>query len=261
MSLIEQFKQELSMFRKAPLSFGIAFFVLAFLIGWAEWGLFKESYAHQANTIKALRDELSMKRETPLKTALADEPREVQSSPAQPAKPIPIVPKTAQRTLAIHETGRPVETDHPPANIPPLTQSAPNGINIGPGAMVPNPQVNNFGPPLPHLSFTEETTDPSPTSQRVLTVHIRTDRPISGAVIGLIFSGPVEIDINAVKISNAGAQQIDEHIGLARDGVPIPNSVALSVNIPASFSPSQEMIVPVKSKEPVHILQVVLIGG
>lgn len=46
------------------------------------------------------------------------------------------------------------ELRNPPANI--TIQQAPNGINIGPGAIVPNPQVNNFGPPPPKLTWTQE---------------------------------------------------------------------------------------------------------
>src|ERR1700686_5007839 len=73
-------------------------------------------------------------------------------------------------------------------NITAITQQAPNGINIGPGAFAPNPQVFN-GPPLPHLRFTEEASAPVTAGEKVLMVHVFTDRSIPGAVIGLILSG------------------------------------------------------------------------
>ena len=77
-----------------------------------------------------------------------------------------------------------------PAPTVPLIQNAPSGINIGPGATAPNPQVFNYAPPPAQLRFTEEVLTPlSPGGEKLMTVHVFTDRSIAGAVIGLVFSG------------------------------------------------------------------------
>jgi hypothetical protein len=151
------------------------------------------------------------------------------------------------------------ELQNPP---PTITMQAPNGINIGPGAIVPNPQVNNFGPPPPHLRFTEEVTVPLSADgavEKILKVHIFTDRSIPGAVIGLIFSGPIDLQ-SRPDLVRANATQFD--FGqVARGGIPVPNSLAVTISIPAAFMPVQEFIVPIKSKTDVHVLEVFPIGN
>ena len=143
-----------------------------------------------------------------------------------------------------------------------ITQQAPNGINIGPGAIVPNPQVNNFGPPVPHLRFTEEVTVPFPTDgngEKIVRVHIFTDRSIPGAVIGLTFSDTVELQ-SRPELTNANATQFN--FGqVSRSGIPVANSLAVVINIPSAFMPVQELIVPIKSKADVHVLEVFPVGN
>jgi len=153
-------------------------------------------------------------------------------------------------------------------NLPPTTtviQQAPNGINIGPGAIVPNPQVNNFGPPPAKITWTEEVTTPLPESgagEKVMKVHIMTDRSIPGAVIGVIFSGPITMTEEYWKAHNptltpSGAYEIDISSPLSANGAPVPNSMALKVTLPSAFSLGQDLAVVVTSKVDVHLLSAV----
>jgi len=67
MGLLEQFKEELAMLKKAPLTFAVGFIVLGCLIAWAEYSfIFKEDLSRKDDVIKTkdslittLRDQLS----------------------------------------------------------------------------------------------------------------------------------------------------------------------------------------------------------
>lgn len=139
--------------------------------------------------------------------------------------------------------------------------SAPNGIAIG-GGLVANPTVNNFGPAPAHLSYTEEVVTPLPASGgglKIMKIHITTDRSIRGAIVGIVFSEPIEPitpDKDQPQLKGAGISQMNWGGGLQRDNVPIPNALGIVVNAPAVFMPGQELIVTVKSKTDVRVIEV-----
>src|SRR5258707_13232287 len=59
MSLAEQFKEELAMLKKAPLTFVVGFIVLAVLIGWTEYSFgFKEILTFKNSQIETLKEQL-----------------------------------------------------------------------------------------------------------------------------------------------------------------------------------------------------------
>ena len=90
--------------------------------------------------------------------------------------------------------------------------------------------------------------------------NILTDRSIPGAVIGAVFSGPIELDGNAIQLKGATVTQFNW--GQINKGAePIPNSIGVSINLPAAFMPGQELILPVKFKSEVHVLQVGRVGN
>jgi hypothetical protein len=156
------------------------------------------------------------------------------------------------------------ELEKPTTNLTSVNQQAPYGINIGPGATAPNAQVNNFGPPPANITFTEDVTAPLPTSgdgEKVMTVHLKTDRSIPGAIIGLILSGPVTMtqeywSAHSPTITPSGAYEVDIVASLNSSGTPIPNSMALKVILPSAFSPGQDLAVTVASKVDVHVIEV-----
>jgi hypothetical protein len=147
----------------------------------------------------------------------------------------------------------------PPNVQPPSTViNAPSGIGIG-GGLVTNPTVNNFGPPPANFKFTEEVvTVLSGNVEKSMKVHITTDRSIPGAIVGIVFSGPVEMTqqdqpvLKGASISqmNWGQMASGENRQL------MPNGWAVVINAPAAFLPGQELIVPVKSKTDVHVVSV-----
>jgi len=159
-----------------------------------------------------------------------------------------------------------------PAVPPNTTINAPGGIPIvGNSGTVSNPTVINNGPPPANLSFTEEIISPIPLTgngEKSMKVHITTDRSIPAAVVGIVFSGPVEMSKGGGQddpsLRGASIQQLTWGGPLTqRGGAPVPNSFFISVNVPAAFTPGQELIVPVKSKTDVHVLRAlpISVGG
>jgi hypothetical protein len=153
-----------------------------------------------------------------------------------------------------------------PASIPAPQQpspiiSAPNGIAIG-GGLVANPTVNNFGPPPAHLSYTEEVVTPLPASGeglKIMKIHVTTDRSIRGAIVGIVFSGPIEPITpgkDEPQLKGAGISQMNWGEGLQHDSTPIPNSLGIVINAPSVFMPGQELIVTVKSKTDLRVIEV-----
>jgi len=141
--------------------------------------------------------------------------------------------------------------------------NAPNGIGSIGGTLI-NPQVNNFGPPPAHLTYTEEVTQALPSdgkAMKQIKLHIHTDRAIPGAVIGVIMSGPFDessefYDKNNPSQIGSGSSQVDRR-ALTSHGIAVPNSFALSIGIPAAFNPGVDLVVPLQSTEDIHVLQVV----
>jgi hypothetical protein len=62
MPLVDQFKGELAMIKRAPLMFIVGFCVLATLIGCGEYQFFKATFESQRDQIETLKSELSAKR-------------------------------------------------------------------------------------------------------------------------------------------------------------------------------------------------------
>jgi hypothetical protein len=183
---------------------------------------------------------------------LVDVPPTVLRTPAPPA---PIIQKQ-EPTPNVVRSAVPKPDTKPPVQV----NNAPNGFAIG-GGTVTNPTVNNFGPPLAHLSHTEEvvtSSSPSDTGLKIMKVHISTDRPIPGAIVGIRFSGPIEPITpgqDEPEMKGTGAFQVNWGT-VANNKVLIPNSLAITINIPAVFLPNEELVVTVKSKTEVSILEV-----
>jgi hypothetical protein len=95
---------------------------------------------------------------------------------------------------------------------------------------------------------------------QLLKVHIKTDRSIPGAFIGVEFSGEVKVDqvsgANQPMLVGAATQQINWNTPLYRNGVPVPNSYGFIINAPAAFMPGMDLVITAKSKAPVHVLNV-----
>jgi hypothetical protein len=142
----------------------------------------------------------------------------------------------------------------------PPTQSCPNGICIA-GDNTGSAVVNNLAPPAAKLTFTEDLdTSLSQTGEKILRVHIHTDRSIPGAVVAIVCSEPVEY----VKAVLHGAGHTNLGWGRAqgnfqmRDGSILPpeNGLIIIVNIPAAFLPGQEIEATIKSKADARVLSV-----
>ena len=140
------------------------------------------------------------------------------------------------------------------------TAFAPNGIAIT-GGNVQNPTVNNYGTPLPTLSFTEELVPDRPVP--TLRVHVRTDRAAQGLIVGARFSDEVQTvgpaansnDPDYPKLIGANSQQLAWGGPLVeQDGTKIPYSLGFLVEIPAYVLPEMELVFTVTSKVPVHVL-------
>lgn len=91
MALSEQFKEELAMLKKAPLTFAVGFVVLGCLIGWTEYSLiFKEDLSRKDDVIKT-KDSLI----TTLRDQLSSVQNQKKDLP-QPSPQIPLSPKSTQ---------------------------------------------------------------------------------------------------------------------------------------------------------------------
>jgi hypothetical protein len=140
---------------------------------------------------------------------------------------------------------------------------APYGFAVSGGTLV-NPSVNNnFGPVAAKLVATEEIVTPaSQTAEKVMRVHIKTDRAIPGAWVGVIFSGSVDVsrpywEDHMPKLYGVDAQQIDIRAPLFTSSmVPIPNSMYFPINMPSAFSRDQDFVIEVRSKDDVHVANV-----
>jgi hypothetical protein len=168
-------------------------------------------------------------------------------------------------------TPHPRETKHtlpPKQDVTPVVINAAGGIPIT-GGNVTNPTVINAAPPPARLSFIEETVSALPAGadgEKAFKIHIKTDRSIPGAVIGIICSGPFELSKGGgtpddPTLKGASISQLTWGGPLSRNNSPVPNSFAITVNAPAAFMPGQELIVPVKSKTDVHVLQVMTVNA
>lgn len=126
----------------------------------------------------------------------------------------------------------------------------------------------NVGPPPANLTYQEELVSSPPESGeglQVMKVRITTDRPIPGAIIGILFSGPIEPVTNGedapmmegsptVQLNWGALQRKSDHAN-------IPNSLSVTINAPAVFTPSEKLIVTIKSKTAIHVTQVGVLGS
>jgi hypothetical protein len=141
------------------------------------------------------------------------------------------------------------------------TVNAANGIGTIGGTLI-NPQVNNFGPPPAHLTYTEKLLTQNGNS-RTFEVHIATDRSIPGAKIGLVFTKPFN-NSDAFRqnhqpsVTNAPITSIQWWYNLQErsTGAPIPNSFAVQVNQPAVFLPGQDLVIQFESNVDAHVSQI-----
>lgn len=135
---------------------------------------------------------------------------------------------------------------------------APNGI----ANAVPNwgTQTVVNGPPPAILTFREDSVSSTDDhGMKILKVHVFTDRSIPAAHIGLLFSGPIEL-VNPgspyePKLSGSAISQFNWG-GINKNGMPIDYGMSVQINMPAAFTPGQDLIVTVKSKTAVHVTDV-----
>jgi hypothetical protein len=170
--------------------------------------------------------------------------------------------RTKSEKHQVHKSSSPQLTEAAPPQPQPQVQinSAPNGIAIG-GGTVANPTVNNFGLPPARLTYTEQILTPLPANGegfKVLQVFIKTDRSIPGAMVGIVFSGPIEpitADKDQPQLIGAGIVQMNWG-NLQRDNEVIPNGLGIVINAPSVFMPGQILVVTVKSKMDVRVVGV-----
>jgi len=134
---------------------------------------------------------------------------------------------------------------------------APNGIaNAAPNW---GTQTVINGPPAAHFTYHEDPVISSDGGMKILKVHISTDRTVPAAHIGLLFSGPIEIvrpgSPYEPKLDGAAITQFNWG-GINKNGVPIDYGMSIQINMPAAFTPGQDLIATVKSKTEVHVTDV-----
>ncbi len=136
-------------------------------------------------------------------------------------------------------------------------------INSAPGGIANSGTIGQAtvinAPPRPNLHFTVDYM-PDADSEKHVRVHVSTDRSIPGAIIGLLFSDPVQMDGPTPILKGAAISQFS-WTEVARAGVPIPNSMAVIMNAPAAFLPGQDLMVPIKSRTDIHVLSVGVVGN
>jgi hypothetical protein len=140
-----------------------------------------------------------------------------------------------------------------PTPQPYITNNAPGGFATSGGTLI-NPQVINNGPPPAKIAFIEEVISPISLTgggEKIMKIHITTDRSIPGAIIGIIFSGPFDLNrhtggetLDEPTIKNAVMFQVNWTFSaaLSQGGSPIPNSASVAISSPAAFLPGQELI-------------------
>lgn len=116
-------------------------------------------------------------------------------------------------------------------------------------------QLNVNGPIPPIYTFTEAAVDSD--NRKKINVTIHTDRAVRGAIVGVLFSGPIDyVASNNPSVTNAGLSQQNWGQLNQKNGIPMPNSLYVTINSPTIFLPGQDLIVPVTSAAEVHVLKV-----
>jgi hypothetical protein len=257
LAFIEALRKEWHMIKVAPFSF-IIVCILIIAGCFAGFSTYYRSKLADGDNLAAL-----WKSRSDYWEDVATHPKPVEANKTGHALPSPQAPPLAPLVERGHHAisaseAKPVSKASP--NPAPAVINAPGGIPII-GGNVNNPTVINNAPPPANLNFTEEVITPfSETGGKFMKVHIKTDRIIPGAVVGIVFSDSMEMSKgngpDDPTFNGSGAFQLSWGYPLARNQIPIPNSMYISVNIPAAFTPGQELIVPVRSKTDVHVIQV-----
>jgi hypothetical protein len=156
-------------------------------------------------------------------------------------------PSTSPHSIAKRDS-EPPTTTAPPVQPPSTTINAPNGIGIS-GGNVENPTVNNFAPPEPHITITNNGCRVG-TGGFVCSVILKTDRAIEGNLAFTVtFDGDVDspfVDIGRPSIMT----MTDVHSGEP------PNAIAFSYTQPNSLPANGEIHVSVNSKVKVKAISV-----
>jgi hypothetical protein len=192
-----------------------------------------------------------------------------------PALPIPAQENTGNSEkagLTLPPARKSGDTHTPPASNSPITPLAPasgensvpvGGVKTGDCSNVQiggssNQASVNCGPPPATFSFKEKVITPlAKNSEKFMEAHITTDRSIPGAIIGIVFSDPVEM---SKEPSLKGAAIFQMNTGQLQSDHLLPNTLGVTINLPAAFLPGQELIIPVKSKADVHIIKVMQVA-
>jgi hypothetical protein len=196
-------------------------------------------------------------------TRIVEKPAEKTGPQECPKLDCPTSQATPGRKHVTAQSSAPAPAAHPPA----VTQTCPNGICIG-GENSGNPTVNNFGSPPPNFSYSEASQrSPSGCSdlEQMTTIHIKTDRPVPGAMVGVVMSGPIDMepkcwDKHKPDLIGAMEKQLTVTGPLTLGSGNIPNSFCIQVLMPSAFTESQEIIATVVSKESVHVIKVFEVG-
>jgi len=141
---------------------------------------------------------------------------------------------------------------------PPIQQECVGGncaASVGQQGGITAGQVNVNGPIPPVYTFTEEAV--ASDNRKKINVHVHADRAVRGAIVGMLFSGPIDyVAANNPNVTNAGMSQQNWGQLNQKNGIPLPNSLYVTINAPTVFLPGQELIVPVTSAAEVHVLKV-----
>lgn len=170
----------------------------------------------------------------------------------------PVPAKQVQQNEGSSNTNTQIGTARAPVAIAPggFANAAPN---------MGTQTLNNFGPPQPQYTATEEVITPaSDSTEKVMKIHIRPDRPAKGAVIGVIFSGPIDEihgqkDISFIPLAYAWSARVGLPLQ-QKDGETVPNSLGLIVDLPSVFTPDEEFTITIRSKTDVHVSEIGAIG-
>jgi len=153
--------------------------------------------------------------------------------------------------------GTPVTKTDAPSQ-PPIQQDCEGGncaASVGQQGGITAGQINVNAPIPPVYAFTEEAV--ASDNRKKINVHIHTDRAVRGAIVGILFSGPIDYVIaNNPNVTNSSMSQQNWGPLAQKNGIPLPNSLYVTINAPTVFMPSQELIVPVTSAAEVHVLKV-----
>ena len=256
-TLIEKLKKEWHVIKGAPFSFTIVCIVA---IG-AIWGglnyVYRDKLSDSEKRGQHWKDDADYWKD------VAEHPKTTiaQASLSPPPTPSPTPVSSKHSNAIVSSKLSPSPT---PSPTPSISIQANGSIPIT-GGNVLNPTVINNTPPPAHLNFREEviTAMPNADGEKLMKVHISTERAIPGAVIAVLFSDPFELGTNEgvedrslKQPTLAGALVTElEWTALKRNGIPVPNSIGVIINMPAAFMPGQDLIVPVRSKADIHVLE------